>query len=88
MMSSCIALMESVMGPLEDVDPLDIEVAKEERRSEYLEYELTDVVEQDCACEKRYTASSSVGVSGKPSGVGERGLIKSGESSAPMMLRQ
>lgn len=62
-LSSCMALMSSVMGlRLDDVDPLDIEVVKEDRRSEYREYELTVVL--DCFCEKLYIVSSTVGVSG------------------------
>lgn len=62
-LSSCMALMDIIVGsPLDDVDPLDIEVTKEDRRSEYLEYELTVVL--DCSCEKRYIVSSIVGVSG------------------------
>lgn len=63
MLSSCMALMESIMGStLDDVDPLDIEVVREDRRSEKLEYELMVVL--DCCCETRYIVSSTVGVSG------------------------
>ena len=81
MLSSCMALIDSLAGlPLDDVDPLDIEVAKEERLSEYLEYELMVVL--DCACVKRYIDSSIVGVSGKPSGVSSCGPIRSGKWSA------
>lgn len=47
---------------LDDVDPLDIEVVREDRRSEKLEYELMVVL--DCCCETRYIVSSTVGVSG------------------------
>ena len=78
-----MALMDNVVRlPLDDVDPLDM-VVREERRSENLEKELIVVVGLDCASEKRYMASSTVGVSGKPSGVGARGLIRSVKSSVP-----
>ena len=43
-------MIESVMGLLlDDVDPLEIEVVKEERRSENMEYELRVVTELDWA---------------------------------------
>ena len=75
-LSSCTALIDRVVRlPQDDVDPLDIEVAKEERRSEYLKYELTVV--PDCACAKRYIVSSTVGVSGKPSWDESYGPIRS-----------